>query len=142
VLDRAPLAGHGVTFKYHLAAAGLAADRLCVRWCPLQLSEKECNESTLRKHEDQMRDLISTRVAESQQLRGIVKQLQAEKQEQEGELVLVQTCCEQLGSYPAKSVLSCTQCAHFMAPCKPPVGPRTVCYAPSTPARQKCTIMR
>jgi hypothetical protein len=50
----------------------------------MQVGEKESGESTLLKHQEQMREALATKVAEFQQLMGIVKKLEAEKQEQEG----------------------------------------------------------
>jgi hypothetical protein len=51
----------------------------------MQVGEKESGESTLLKHQEQMREALATKVAEFKQLMGIVKKLEAEKQEQEGE---------------------------------------------------------
>lgn len=51
----------------------------------MQLVEKETGEATLLKHQDDMRGALNTKVAEFQQLMAIVKKLEAEKQEQQGE---------------------------------------------------------
>ena len=52
--------------------------------CAVQLGERESQESTLQQHQQQMRDLLNTKVAEIKQYKDIVERLKAEKQEQEG----------------------------------------------------------
>jgi hypothetical protein len=49
------------------------------------LGEKESNESTLQKHQQQMRDELNRKLADCQEYRAVVSKLQEKLKEQEGE---------------------------------------------------------
>lgn len=57
---------------------------LCCVAVVLQLGEKESTESTLQKHQQQMREDLNKKLAECQEYRAMVHKLQAQMKEQEG----------------------------------------------------------
>lgn len=109
-----------------------------------QLCEKESNEGTLQKHQQQMRDELNRKLADCQEYRAVVNKLQEKLKEQEGEQdrgVLINHCvwvCSQpQGTVPcvfSAVVLRFVRAAAVAARCRRSAGPAREGGSCSTPA--------